>query len=221
MPVIRVVKISFNTPLKDSEIPAFRGAIVKLVGKDHLIFHNHLDSHRYHYRYPLIQYQSRRQKAEIVCVQNGTEEIHHLFSKNLGEIRIGEEKRPLFVEHVKINRFDLRVNGVMHYYKLKNWLPFNEKNIQEYSKLVGVAEKIEFLERILIGNILSFAKGINWMIQEKIEVVITNLPIQKMKRRKGQNLVSFDLEFKSNVLLPPDIGLGKSVSVGYGTLIKF
>ncbi|MGM0944697.1 MAG: CRISPR-associated endonuclease Cas6 [Bacteroidota bacterium] len=220
MPFIRVVKISFNTPLRDSEIPAFRGAIVHLVGRDQVAFHNHLSGDKYAYGYPLIQYQSSQNRAEIVSIHQGTEDIHHLFSKNNGEIRIGETRRPLMVEHVKINRFNLHVNGSFYHYQIKDWLPFNEKNYREYQHLEDLAQKIQFLEKILIGNILSFAKGVQWMIQEKIELQLSDLPIAKKKRRKGQLLMAFDIKFKTNVLLPSDIGLGKSVSVGYGTVIK-
>ncbi|WP_100629780.1 CRISPR-associated endonuclease Cas6 [Algoriphagus formosus] len=220
MKTIRVIKISFNTPLKNSEILAFRGAIVDLVGRDHIIFHNHIEGNKFDYTYPLIQYQSKKNKAEIISIHHGTEEIHHLFLKNLGEIKIGKNPRPLFVENIKINQFNLGVNGTYHRYRLQNWLPLNESNYRRYQDLSDLSEKVEFLEKILIGNILSFAKGVSWKIQEKIEVKISDIPKVNKVRRKQQDLMAFTIEFKSNVLLPPDIGLGKSVSVGYGKIIK-
>jgi hypothetical protein len=220
MPSVRVIKISFDTELKSFEIPAFRGAVIDIVGREHVIFHNHLDNDKFHYAYPLVQYKSRGRKAEIVCIQDGVDEIHNFFIKNLGGIKIGKDSRSLLVENIKINRFEVEVRDSLFSYKLKDWLALNEKNFPEYQKLEGISEKVIFLEKILTGNLLSFAKGIQWTVDKGIEVKLLNLPTFKPVRHKGQSLLSFDAEFKTNVFLPPDIGLGKGASVGFGTVIK-
>lgn len=220
MPTVRVIKITFDTELKPFEIPAFRGAIIEIVGREHVIFHNHLDKDKFHYAYPLVQYKSKGRKAEIVCIQDGVDEIHNFFIKNLGGIRIGSHQRSLLVENIKINRFNVDVRDTLFSYKLKDWLALNEKNYPEYLGLEGIVEKITFLEKILTGNLLSFAKGIQWTVDKGIEVKLLNLPTFKPVKHKGQSLLSFDVEFKTNVFLPPDIGLGKGASVGFGTVLK-
>lgn len=218
MPSIRIVKIEFDTPLKSSEIPAFRGAIVGLVGQDNILYHNHLEEKKFHYAYPLIQYQSVRGRAGLVSIHFGTEEIHRLFEKNMGMIRIGEETRSLQVENIKINRFSIGVREEKFSYRIKSWLPLNETNYQEYQSLTALAAQLAMLEKILVGNILSFAKGIGWTIEEKVELEITDLEKVYPVFRKGKSLLAFDLRFKSNVFLPSDVGLGKSVSVGFGVV---
>ncbi|SDA64289.1 hypothetical protein SAMN03080617_01508 [Algoriphagus alkaliphilus] len=220
MPSVRVIKITFDTDLKPYEIPAFRGAIIDIVGREHVIFHNHLDKDKFHYAYPLVQYKSKRRKAEIVCIQDGVDEIHNFFIKNLGGIKIGTQSRSLLVENIKINRFNVDVRDALFSYKLRDWLALNEKNFPEYQKLEGISDKVVFLEKILTGNLLSFAKGIQWTVDKNIEVKLLTLPAFKPVKHKGQSLLSFDIEFKTNVFLPPDIGLGKGASVGFGTVIK-
>ncbi len=220
MPNIRVIKITFDTQLGSNEIPAFRGAVIDIVGREHVIFHNHLDTNRFHYAYPMVQYQSQGNKAGIVCIQEGVDEIHNFFVKNTGGIRIGREARSLFVENIKINRFEVDVRETQFSYSLANWLPLNEKNYPAYLQLDGVTEKVQFLEKILVGNILSFAKGIQWTVTRLIDLKITDLPRMRPAKRKGQHLLAFDISFKTNVFLPFDIGLGKGASVGFGTVTK-
>lgn len=220
MPEIRVVKIVFDTKLKNFEVPAFRGAIINLVGRNHVAFHNHVGEDQFVYSYPVIQYKSHGFKAGIVCVESGVDEIHEFFIKNQGVIKIGNNERPLMVENISINRFNVGLREELFAYHLKDWLPLNSKNYQKYQGIEDIGEKLSFLERILIGNILSFAKGINWTVEDPIRIHLSDIPKIKPIKYKGQNLLSFDLAFKTNVFLPFDIGLGKGASVGFGTLLK-
>ena len=60
------------------------------------------------------------------------------------------------------------------------------------------------------------AKGIEWTIDKPM-----NLEIEKITREgnavlKKVRVSTFDLVFNSNVFLPDHIGLGKSVTLGYG-----
>ena len=220
MPQIRVIKIVFDTELKDYEIPAFRGAIIDLVGRDHVVFHNHIGDDQFHYKYPVIQYKNQGKKACIVCIKDGVDEIHHFFQNNIGKIRIGNDARPLMVENVKINQFGLQVTGSLHVYTIRKWLPVNESNYSRFKSLEGLVSKIEFLEKVLVGNLLSMAKGLAWTVDKPIEVKITEINKQFLTRFKKSNLIAFDLEFKTNVCLPYDIGLGKGASSGYGTISK-
>jgi hypothetical protein len=221
MPNIRVIKIVFDTELKDFEIPAFRGAIIQTVGRDHVVFHNHIGDDRFHYKYPVIQYKSEGKKASIVCIKDGVDEIHHFFENNTGHIKIGNSERSLKVENVQINKFTIKVTEDFHRYKIKKWLPVNAENYMKYLSLEGLTEQVQFLENIMVGNILSMAKGLDWRVEEKITVKITNIGRQYLTKFKQSNLISFDLDFKTNVCLPYDIGLGKGISNGYGTLSKF
>jgi len=220
MPPIRIIKIVFDTELKDYEIPAFRGAIIDTVGREHAVFHNHIGDEQFHYKYPVIQYKNQGRKAAIVCIKEGVDEIHHFFTKNSGEIRIGSDKRSLRVENVKINKFELQVWDSYFYYSIHRWQGLNSKNYEIYRRLEGMAEKIAFLENKLVGNILSMAKGLDWTVEKQIEVKITEIVRQQTTSFKGNKLLIFDLHFKTNVFLPYDIGLGKGASMGYGTVYK-
>jgi hypothetical protein len=148
------------------------------------------------------------------------DDIHELFSKNEGRVRIGTHQRSLLVENIKINRFDVQVTEQLFSYQIQDWLALNEENFKKYLALDSMIEKLGFLERMLIGNILSFAKGIEWTVTEPIVVKILDIPSEKKVKHKETNFISFTLNFKTNVFLPFDIGLGKGASMGWGTLYK-
>jgi hypothetical protein len=220
MPQIRVIKIVFDTAIRSFEVPAFRGAIIDVVGREHVVFHNHIGNEKLHYAYPLIQYKLEGRHAGIVCIEDGVDEIHHFFSKNTGAIRIGRDSRSLRVESVKINRFQVQVNENLYAYRIKSWLPLNEKNFELHQRMDALQEKLLFLEKILTGNVLSFAKGIGWTVDQPIITKISSMPESHWIKHKGANLMAMNLEFKTNVCLPYDIGLGKGASVGFGTITK-
>ena len=53
---IRILHVIFDSNIMPYEVPAFRGAIIKKVGQENILFHNHLNGNGFLYKYPLIQY---------------------------------------------------------------------------------------------------------------------------------------------------------------------
>src|SRR5699024_9615089 len=92
------------------------------------------------------------------------------------------------------------------------------KNYRKYKKIKDQISRIEMMERILIGNILAFAKGVDWHIEEKINLRIGKIRKTKNISYKNTRLLAFDIDFKTNVHLPPYVGLGKGVSQGFGMI---
>ena len=103
-------------------------------------------------------------------------------------------------------------------YKIENWFALNETNFTKFIALNNNGMKKEFLQRVLVGNILSFAKGIQWDINKQIELTITNLPKSHFFVFKNHKMAGFNLYFVTNIILPDFIGLGKSVSRGFGVI---
>jgi len=79
-------------------------------------------------------------------------------------------------------------------------------------------EQLEFLEKILIGNILSFAKGIDWNIEKQIKLKIPKILRTNLLTIKDVKREAYTLNFTTNVFLPNHIGLGKNASMGFGVV---
>lgn len=215
---VPVLIIRFGNTLSQEEIPYFRGAIINAVGKDDsLLFHNH-EGEKVRYAYPLIQYKRIGGKAAIVCVGGGTEEIGKFFAACAMEVQFGKRPVKLEVESVKADKTLVQVWDDMFTYRIHKWLPLNQEHYEVFQEKESLAEKYAFLESILTGNILSFGKGVGVTFDKQIVCKITEMLDQRLLTYKGVKMMSFDVEFKSNVSLPDFVGLGKGVSLGMGTV---
>ena len=210
--------VQFDHHLQPYEIAAFRGAIIEKVGREHILFNHHISDKKFLYRYPLIQYKSIQRQPAIFCLGEGVDEIHKLFTQPHWDIDLKGKKVTLTIDEMQLGNAKLNVLDKVFNYRLRNWLALSEKNFQRYKKLNNELEQIEMLEKILIGNILSFAKGMEWEITEQIKVRIRNIQKTKNLKYKNTHLLAYTLDFSTNVDLPQYIGLGKGVSRGYGVL---
>jgi hypothetical protein len=95
-------------------------------------------------------------------------------------------------------------------------LALNNTNYQKYSSLRGDS-KLKFLEKILIGNILSTSKGLNYTVEEEIKTSLIYTR-QVRNKLKGTTVLAFEGAFEVNFELPELFGLGKSVSRGFGVV---
>ncbi len=212
---IRLLTVTFTAELSHSEVPAFRGAIINKVGRKNILFHHHKDDN-YLYRYPAIQYKSINQKAAIVCIEQGVDEIHKYFEKPDWSLWLGNKKLEMKVEKIILNQFTLQVWNTMFHYKIRNWLALSQENYLKYKNITNENAQKELLERILIGNIIAFAKGVEWDIDKTIQLKINEIIRTKPIKLKDKQVIGFDVDFRTNIFLPNNIGLGKSVSIGHG-----
>ncbi len=216
MKTIKTLLISFENPIHTSELYAFRGAIVEKAGRHHVLFHNHLNDKEYLYRYPKIQYKIIYKKPSIMCLNEGIDEIHKFFIQKDWNFYLYNRLYEVKVKKLLVNQFNMQVWNSEFEYNLYQWHPLNQKNINTYKSLASDEEKAEFYRKILIGNILSFAKGIDWHIDKEVAVTVLKINKERWLPYKKTKLLTIDLTFKTNVFLPNYIGLGKNVSLGYG-----
>lgn len=218
MKKIRSLLVQFDHELKGNEISAFRGALIEKVGRENILFNHHIDDKKYLYQYPLIQYKSIQKKASIVCLGEGVDEIHKFFTQPSWQLNIKGKKADLQIDRLDLNTITLNVLDKTFPYRIHNWFGLNESNYRKYNEETSLVAKVNLLERILIGNIISFAKGMNWQIEKPIKLQIQDIVSTKVIRHKGVPLMAFTIDFESNVFLPNYIGLGRSVSHGMGVL---
>ncbi len=215
---LRVLRVQFTGQLYPREVTAFRGAIGHKVGPEAVLFHHH-EGDRLRFAYPLIQYKSIAGRPTIICLGPGVDDIHRFFSHPDWSIQVHGRELPMRIEKLNLTPWKLSVSGnQMQAYQLSHWIALNQRSFGPYQALTGLAERIQFLERKLVGNILSFAKGVGWHIDQQIHVEITDLEEARPIRIKGIALHNFHVHFSSNVSLPHHIGLGGKVSVGMGVV---
>ena len=216
----KILTVRFANGIAREEVPLFRGAVINSMEGAGILFHNHAGDDKLRYAYPLIQYKRINQKAAIVCIGEGTEAIGEFFAASNFDVTLGDRAISLEVEQVKASHTLVQVWDSQFAYHLRRWLPLNEDNYAKYNALDSLAERYAMLERLLTGNILSFAKGVGIHFDKQVQCRITAADEPRLTRYKGVKMMSFDVEFKSNVSLPDYVGLGKGVSLGYGTVVR-
>jgi hypothetical protein len=182
------------------------------------MFHHHITANEFLYKYPLIQYKVLNRQPTILCLDQGVDEIHKYFEKRKWDIWVNDRLLTMKISRLDLKQVTLQVWNRMIDYSIRNWIALNQENTRKYNDLKAYTDKIEFLERTLIGNILTFAKGVGWDVDKRIGLKILYFHEPRTVKMKETDLVGFNVEFAANVSLPVYIGLGKAVSKGYGVI---
>ena len=216
---LKMLVIRFKNLINQEELSFFRGAIISTMENANILFHNH-EENKFRYSYPLIQYKRINKCAAIVCIGEGTETIGEFFSNCNFDVNIGKRKTTLEIASVKAFQSIVQIWDDLLTYRINKWLPLNQENYLQYMNLESIVDKYAMLEKILVGNILSFAKGIGLHIDKQVICKITDIDDQYIINYKDVNMTAFNAKFKSNISIPNFAGLGKGVSLGFGTITK-
>jgi hypothetical protein len=178
---------------------------------DDVEFHHHSEQS---YHYPLVQYKKVNGRLMVLGFQNYSNVlVNKLSSVDLIKTQRANysiSNKEIFLETFEIENVDCVYDFV------SPWLPLNEENYAVFQELTDVEQKV-FLERILVGNVLSCLKGLGIFVTYR---VISRLfyyqPVPV--RAHGNSFQGFRARFGLNVSLPDFTGLGKSVSKGFGSI---
>jgi hypothetical protein len=176
-------------------------------------FHHHSDDS---YHYPLIQYKRVNGKLSVVGIEQFADVVYDNMT-NFDHITTERQKIPL--NNIELKKIMYYPKQELTEYKFSSpWIALNEKNYPRYKSLRKYDRKI-FLEKILIGNILSMLKGLKIFVDFKIIVKIKNFKTVTATVHQN-NFVGFFCQWESNLILPNYLGLGKSISKGFGVVTR-
>jgi hypothetical protein len=176
-------------------------------------FHHHSDSS---YHYPLIQYKRVNGKLSVMGIEQFADIVYDSMV-NLDHITT--ERQKILLNNIELKNTIYHPKQELKKYKfLSPWIALNEKNYPIYKSLRKDGQKI-FLEKILVGNILSMLKGLNIFIDFKIIVTIKNFKTVTTTAHQNK-FAGFFCQWESNLILPDYLGLGKSVSKGFGVVTR-
>ena len=205
--------------LKTRDGHKLRGYFGNLFKEHSNLLHNHYASGKAKYQYPLVQYKVIDNIPHLVGIEEGGKLLIELFLK-IKQITI--EDTTYIVNSKNITNTITEIGGFskLNEYKFETlWMALNQKNHQKYLQLNSQDEKTEFLNKQIQNNILSFYKGVDFFIKERI--MVTSKLNEKTTKFKDKTMLAFSGSFVTNAVLPELIGIGKSVSRGFGTICKF
>lgn len=211
-----ITTVTYNGVLKIGEEQMFRGALLKkLGGNADILLHNHLGN-RLRYSYPLVQYKVIAGKPAVIGVEKGSAILTTLPRRC--KLMIGKSLREFVLNSFNTERYEPEISDVPKMYSISRYVPLNSDNMVEYEGLPALTDKICLLESIISANVLAFFKGIEYHCSAQIQTAISSMDKTYKLYYKGVGFQAFDVKFITNVLLPDGIGLGKSSSLGLGTI---
>jgi hypothetical protein len=215
---VPVVKLTLRTTrlLVFENSIGLRGFIGNLFLEDNL-FHNHGNNDLV-YSYPRVQYKIIDGNAEIIGIAEGVDAVKSI--SPFENITIGHEQ--IRVENIDLQESQSTIGiteSQQSYSFLTPWLALNEKNYEKYQKLGNWAKRKELLEKILIGNIISMSKSLGYTVPEPIKANIGKLE-EVPTSLKGTPMLGFLGTLSVNFEIPDYWGIGKSVSRGFGTIMR-
>ena len=216
---LRILSVTFDTPIEPWELRDFRGAVAAKAGYQHEHFHNHdNESGGYHYRMPLIQYKQDHGRPMLVCLNEGIEELHHFFSQPDWTLDLNGRSAPVRIHKLDVKQFSLSVQDKSFRYHIRQWIGLNEDNYGTYTRLTGLEERLFVLEKVLLNQVVNLLNQLGHEPEQQVTLKLLNLKDERWVSFKGVKVLAFSMEFTCNVALPDYVGLGKGCSGGWGVI---
>lgn len=196
------------------DIPKIRGYFGRQFPQ-YIQLHHHIEANKFIYAYPLVQYKVLNYTPTIVGINDGADVLKQI-QFNISEMKIGESMIPITEKTITVKEQDYGMDEELHFYKFVSpWLALNQKNYHSFRDS-DVTGRLDLLNRILIGNLLSMSKSFDYTVPDQI--VITNDTRLKPAKLKGMDMSGFTGFFACNFIIPDYLGIGKSVARGFGTV---
>jgi len=137
---------------------------------------------------------------------------------NIDELELNNNKYK--IKEIKANyvepEFGITAKGSIHRYEFYTpWLALNKKNYKKFQDY-SLSERRDLLNSILIGNILSVSKSLDYTVPNTIYSDTEVYPVPT--EYKNVKMVGFKGKFEVNFLIPDYMGIGKGVSHGFGAV---
>jgi hypothetical protein len=174
-------------------------------------FHHHSDNS---FHYPLVQYKKVNKKLLVIGLNDYSNVIFDKISQ-LDSLETPDGKVNLFNVDLTTSIFEIKEEYSVYKF-ISPWLALNESNYKKFKSLDKNKTK-GFLEKIIVSNVLSTLKGLGFRVDFQISAQINKFKPVQTEAHKNK-FVGFYCEFALNVALPKFLGIGKSVSKGFGVI---
>lgn len=208
--------LRLSREMHTGESPQLRGFFGRAFA-DEVLVHHHRSDGSLLYAYPRVQFKILQKTALLLGIAEGSELLSRLWLK-VDHTTIGNENLPVLESKIikKIETFGETIKPEQYRF-LTPWIALNQKNERRYGKEKIRQKRFALLEKIMVGNCLSLSKSLGYTISIKLKADCSGLQEVKCSL-KGIPMRGFVGSFQINFLFPNRIGLGKSVSRGFGTI---
>jgi hypothetical protein len=213
--ILRTFTLTLDTtgaiPASGDELRDFFAT--KLTGYTEL--HQH-KADRFIYRYPVVQSRIIKGVPVVIGINEGAEVLERICDE-YQEIRLGTNTYRITGHDISPQDQEFGISDRTHTYEFVTpWLALNQENYRKFYTLKGKPGRDAFMQKILAGNILSMATSLNYTVPGQIRCD-TNVHFRK-DWQKTVSVLIFTGTFHANFLIPDLLGIGKSISRGFGAV---
>ncbi len=194
----------------------------------HPLFHNHYPDGKSIYRSKGVPFQFKviNNEVFILALNEGVEFAESFQWPN--EIRMPLGRIGLFIELVLASKSKGRATfQPTEFQCYRNISPYIALNQEKYKAYLTLPEKDRrtFIENGIANHILTAAKWCGITVNKEKHLIRTKLVQMKeshpLKIKDDLYFIPFDIMFECNTELPDYMGIGRFVSRGYGTVVKY
>jgi len=184
---------------------------------EYALLHQHVTD-KLIYRYPLIQYKMLDGSPLVLGINEGAEILKEIYDK-FDEIKLGDSNYSIMERGVTVKSEEFGCTEEIQSYRFAMpWLALSQENYARYMG-ASLGDRKDLLRRILVGNLLSASKGLGYVAKEHIRLELGRMQ-DEICLLKGTKVTGFRGEFMTCFAIPDHMGLGKSVSRGYGAVTR-
>ncbi|MDY6966752.1 MAG: CRISPR-associated endonuclease Cas6 [Halobacteriota archaeon] len=183
---------------------------------EYSLLHQHKDVDKLLYRYPRVQYKILDNIPVVLGIEEGADLLKEIYDR-YDEIRLGDNVYKIIERGITLKEVEFGLSrDILSYRFITPWIALNKDNYERFYKL-SRRDGRELLRKTLVGNILSASKGLDYVVLDEIKLDIGRIDQKKCFIKKTP-LIGFECDFMVNFLIPDYLGLGKSVSRGFGVI---
>ena len=168
------------------------------------------------HRYPAVQCKMIKNTIVVVGISQGVDVLEYI-SRGEKKISPGKNACSIVGRDTAVREEQFGISDVLTTYEfLTPWLGLNQQNTKKFYDLTGKPERDAFLEKMLCEGLRTLAKSLDY----KAPVPVTCE--EKVRFRKdwidNKSVMVFVGKFRTNLMIPDYLGMGRSVSLGFGTI---
>ncbi|MFP4459009.1 MAG: CRISPR-associated endonuclease Cas6 [Candidatus Zixiibacteriota bacterium] len=183
--------------------------------QDNPNLHGHDENGKSLFRLPPVRY-IPYENPVLVATEAGFAELENIYDSIGEKLRVYSNEYKIIASEIKDREYDFGTDDELHSYRsISPWFALNSKCYDEYMRHGSFEKKSQLLQKVLVGNMLSLAKGLDIWVKEKLFVKIDSFDEVKLQL-KGNPFLAFKANFTGNIILSDKLGIGKHVSLGFG-----
>ncbi len=168
------------------------------------------------HRYPVVQCKQIKGTIMVIGAGQGANFLQEI-SGSAQDLRFGETSCIITGRDPEIRDEEFGISDEIHTYEfLTPWLALNQQNAKKFYDLKGKPDRDAFMQKILAGHLSTLAKSLDY----DLPAPITCKSRVRFRRERihQENVMVFLGTFGTNLTIPDYLGIGQSVSQGFGTI---